>query len=94
MKLYTCFFDYDGGTYVVQVQAASPKASLKKWLDELPEFLGLVLGLEECEKLGEAFKRDTSISRVEGVQSVWCATATVGNQLAVVHLITTEPKAV
>jgi hypothetical protein len=94
MRLYTCFLDYGGGTYIAQVQASSPKTSLKRWLDELPEFLSLVLGPEECEKLGEAFKRDTSISRVEGVQSVWCATTTVGNQLAVVHLITTEPNAV
>jgi hypothetical protein len=94
MKLYTCFLDYGGGTYIAQVQAASPKTSLKKWIDELPQSLGLILGLEECKRLVEAFNRETSISRVEGVQSVWCATATVGNQLALVHLVITEPKAV
>ena len=93
-KLYTCFLDYDGGAYIAQVQAGSPKTSLKKWLDELPRSLSLILGLEECKRLIEAFDLDTTINRVEGVQSVWCASTTVGKQLALVHLVLTVPKTV
>ena len=90
MHLYPLFLDYRGGTYIAQVEASSPRSSVRKWLRSVPATLGLILDAEECVALQEGFQQDLSLIHVEGVMQAWCASVLIGNELALVQIVTIE----
>ncbi len=93
MALYTVVFDYDGGTYVSQVNARMAEGALAKWADELPEMDVKGLGHEEKQELLGELAADAKLGQelapVKGAKNVWCATALVHGKFALMNVVRT-----
>lgn len=91
MHLYTIVLDYAGGTYVAQVHAGSQNAAFSNWLREhrSQEAAG------SSPPIADAFNDDTAeLVALEGLTSVWCASAATDNGLALVNVIRTDAASV
>jgi hypothetical protein len=89
MPLYTFIMDYDGGTYVSQAKAPSPKSACLNWARTLdvPQIKGL--GGKSHESL-IAKMREASPTPLDGVLNTWCATALIRGRLALINIVQTE----
>ena len=80
--LFTVICEYDGGTYIVQLRAASPHLAVLSWLDAgVPEALSK-------EKALNILKDDAPVA-VEGCQNVWCCTDTASKGLVLINVVRT-----
>jgi hypothetical protein len=89
MPLYTFIMDYDGGTYVSQVKAPSPKSACLKWARGLDGEQIKGLGGKSHESLIAEIK-DESPTPIHGVLNAWCATALIRGTLALINIVQTE----
>lgn len=88
MSLFTFILEFAGGTYVAQVRADSADQALKSWATGLSaEALGAAPST--VEELRRCFVDDAPTA-IQGVASVWCASATSEDRLALVHLVRTS----
>lgn len=90
MSLFTILLDYRGGTYLRQIRAGSPVAACRKWARNLEP--------KHVYKLGESGKRDIvkrlelgSFFAVDDLMNVWCTSAIARGQLALIHVVKTDP---
>ena len=92
MALYTFVLEYDGGTYVSQVLAASKDEAPAAWAASL--WPGQVRGMRETNLL-ELRSGITSHSPVplDGLVNAWCASCLVRGRLALVNVFETAPAA-
>jgi hypothetical protein len=81
--------DYDGGTYVSQVKAPSPKSACLKWARGLNVAQIKGLGGKTHESL-IAEIRDESPTSLDGLLNAWCATALIRGRLALINIVQTE----
>lgn len=70
-SLYTFIFNFEGGTYVSQLEAQHPKKAIRQWATQLeiqhiPNFTQAMK-----ENLKKSVDHDDATS-VEGVTNVWC----------------------
>lgn len=88
MQLYTVVLDHGGGTYVTQVQALSEGAAFREWLSKL-----------RCQRLAgaassqvaDAFDNESDeLVRLDGLVSVWCASAGTDHGLALANVVRTD----
>ena len=93
MALFTVVLEYDGGTYVSQVNARLAQHALAKWADALdPDD---VKGLEVTGKsalvdeLNADAKIGQDLTQVKGVKNVWSATALVRGKFALMNVVRT-----
>ena len=84
MALFTLIAEYDGGTYIQQVIAPSPRAVLQelpKRDTTLPENVVAAIGQLESDV-------DKPIS-IRGTKNVWCLTTTYKRQLLLLNIVKT-----
>lgn len=90
MPFYTFIMEFDGGTYVSQVNAPSEKSACLKWARTLD--LSAIQGLNdrERESLIEQMKDDSPVA-LTGTVNVWCITALIRGKHALINFVRTEP---
>ena len=85
-ELYTFFLDYDGGTFVTQVEGNSIHDAYDKWIAMLPlTEMNVSLSTEiELEDVGERF------SKIVDLKNVWCTTLVIENKMAIGSVVLTR----
>jgi hypothetical protein len=89
MALYTFIMEYAGGTYISQVKAPSPKSACVKWAQKLGDTEVEGLGPKGRNSLIEQMKEESPVA-LGGVSNVWCNSALVRGELALINLVRTE----
>lgn len=89
MSVFTLILEYDGATYMSQVEANNEKAALNGWSEELDvcSIDGFPLIDAEQVLLGLEDQAPTPVNKLI---NVWNLTFVVGHDLAILHLIKTE----
>lgn len=81
MALYTLLLDYRGGTYISQITADSESLALDLWTPSIQD---------DVEKdLVSELRRDRLV-QIEDTKNVWCTTAIVRDNLAVMNIVKTD----
>lgn len=90
LSLYTFVFDFRGGTYLSQFQAADPVDAKRRWAIQLQT--SGIDGLEKfaAQKLVEEIEHD--MVPVTGLTDVWCFTVLFDDHLGVIHVVSTSQK--
>ena len=83
-KLFTVFYEYNGGTYIRQLKANSPADSLKQSLPTLVPILKL-----KQQDLEEALAGHNIVLLDECV-NVWSTTGLINDLLLLIHIVETE----
>jgi hypothetical protein len=95
-KLYTFFFEYDGGTYIRQTTGGSLVNALKNWAETLT--------VEEIEGAHEGFKqqllegvedeiKNQDVVAITGLKSVWCCSFLFSNDsVGIVTITSTDER--
>ena len=87
-KFYTVVFEYNGGTYIAQVLAESPRSALPNWLsnrlDEETANWGITRG--ELAAIIEAAEPIV----MDGCRGVWCLSGSAKRGLALFNIIATD----
>lgn len=93
MPLFTFILDFDGGTYISQIEARSFEAAPAVWAASLVP--GEVRGMGEASirELRAAVEKDSPV-QLEGLVQAWCVSALVRGRLALVHMVETCGQAV
>ena len=89
MSIYTLILEYDGATYMTQVEATSESEALAEWTDELDVCAIDGFPLDEAEAVILNLKEQNP-SPVSNLINVWNINFAVGHNLAILHLIKTE----
>ncbi len=87
MALFTIVFDFDGGTYISQVRAASVKGVIKKYAANLiaNDAIGT---LSTRQKLALSIEDEEPVA-IEGVRNVWCFCASAGKKFGIINVVAT-----
>lgn len=88
MSLFTVILEYDGGTYISQIEAEDVGAAVRAWADrvaagaipELPSNVGPMFARELSEEVPVP---------ITGLSGVWCCTAAVRGRLGLVNVVRT-----
>ena len=86
MALFTMLLEFKGGTYISQLRAPSARSAVKKWAAQQIK-TGTIYTPAIRKKLAAALAAENLV-RIDMIQSVWCATASVGS-LALINVIQT-----
>jgi len=89
MPFYTLVLDYQGGTYVSQVNASSPNKAFQIGLESLDLSQIHGLGAATQKKLVNQVREYPPVP-LDGLKNVWCATASVRGTLALMNLVQTQ----
>lgn len=88
-KLYTFLLSFNGGIYISQKVATSPKKALIDWSESL--------NIKEIEGLGEKKKamiikeaKQENPTPIKEIRNVWCSMFLSGKNLAVINYVQTE----
>lgn len=93
---FTIVMELAGTTSVSQVFAATAREALAKWNQKLGETnsYGLSSANATLLKEGLALLGSYALVEVDGLDNVWCATLLAGENLAMFHLVNTNPQKV
>jgi hypothetical protein len=88
MHLYTFIMEFRGGTYISQINAASPHLACIEWAKRLQ--VQEVPGLGQSGQLGliKEMQEEEPV-QIQDAQSVWCVSARIHGPLALVNLVDT-----
>jgi hypothetical protein len=88
VELFTILMEWDGGTYVDQVRAASPKQALRKWARGLK--------VESIPAMGDRTKvrfveqlASEQVVPLDGLANAWCASASLRGRPALINIVGT-----
>ena len=81
MSLFTFIAEYDGGTYIQQLRASSPKAALTKYTKETNWIDRAVLA--------KSLSNETPI-QIEDTVGVYCVSAILKRKLLLLNMVRTE----
>jgi hypothetical protein len=86
--LFTVLMEFAGTTSASQVRAASAEDALRMWAVRLSEPGCYGLSEPAARQLRNALATD-GMEGIHGLSNVWCTTATVGERLAILHIVKT-----
>lgn len=86
-KLYTFLLEYDGGTFVSQVWASSIEIAKLKWCGNL-SFEAIEAPISQRESFLKSVADEVAVP-VSGLGHVWCLAPSLGNKMALVHIVET-----
>ena len=89
MALFTFIMDFQGGTYISQVNASSPESACVKWAENLETSEIQGLGSKGKNFLIEEMKKEPPVA-LNGVSNVWCSWASIYGKSALINLVQTE----
>ena len=87
MALFTVILEFDGGTYISQFHASSPKNAAMKHSANLIGTKGMSTPRIR-RRLAEQLTSELPIA-IHGIRRVWCCSASVGKRLALVNIVAT-----
>jgi hypothetical protein len=88
MPLYTFIMEYEGGTYISQVMASSPKSACVKWAESL-DASGIYRFSETGKSiLVEEMKKEFPVA-IKGVLNTWFSSALILGKRANINLVQT-----
>jgi hypothetical protein len=87
--LFTVLMEFEGTTSASQVKASSADDALRLWALRLSESGCYGLSGPAARQLQIALATD-GMEGIDGLANVWCTTATVGERLAILHIVKTE----
>lgn len=89
LLLYTFVFEFRGGTYLSQWEAANPIDAKRRWAMQLQT--SGIAGMEKFE--GQEFVEEVeteNLTPITGLTDVWCFTVLFADQFGIVHVIKTS----
>lgn len=80
--------DYAGGTYVAQTNSADERVAFGDWLRQLRSASSVN---DKFEEVAQAFETASNggLTPLNGLTSVWCATASSAKGLALMNVVAT-----
>jgi hypothetical protein len=87
MALFTLILEFDGGTYISQLRAASVARAVAQYPSQLLSNKA-VSTLAVRKRLAQSFSTENPVA-IEGVQNVWCCSASAGKKFALLNIVTT-----
>jgi len=87
MALFTAILEFDGGTYISQFHASSPKNAAMKHSVHLVGIKGMST-LAIRKRLADRLSSEAPIA-IAGIGRVWCCSASVGKRLALLNIVAT-----
>jgi hypothetical protein len=90
--LYTVLLELSGTTSVSQVRAASTQMALSQWTGKLRESDAYGLSRDTARQLYNAISYLEGIHvpvPLDGLDNVWCVSALVGSELALINIVET-----
>lgn len=88
-QLYTFVLEYAGGTYVSQYRGETLIAAMQSWSSaEQAKLAGQWSG-EIVELLFERLGNNEPV-RLDGLQHVWCVSASVSSDLALLNIVVSK----
>ena len=87
MALFTVILEFDGGTYISQFHASSPKNAAMKHSAHLVEIKGMST-LAIRRRLADRLSSEVPIA-IAGIRRVWCCSASVEKRLALLNIVAT-----
>lgn len=87
MALFTVILELDGGTYISQFHALSPKSAAIKHSAYLVGIKGMNTPSIR-RRLAGRLSSEVPIA-INGIRKVWCCSASVGKRLALVSIVAT-----
>ena len=90
MNLYTFIMEFKGGTYISQVSATSPRLACVKWAKHLKAEEIFGLGQRGQLALIKEMQEEKPV-RIHYTKGVWCVSALIRGQLALVNMVRTAP---
>lgn len=90
-KLYTLLIEYEGGSYLSQGKAFSPKEGVLACVQN--QNISAINGLKEShrEDFISEIQEDTA-TPVKSLKNVWCFCVTIKKETALLTLVQTDPK--
>jgi hypothetical protein len=85
MALFTVLLEFDGGTYIAQLRASSPRTAIAKYAAQLVDN-SAVGRLPARKRLAETLSVEVPVA-IEGMRKVWCCSASIGRKLALVNIV-------
>ena len=89
MPLYTFLMDFEGGTYIRQIEAPSPRQACVQWAHSIDISKIKGLGPKGKFSLSEQIE-DEEITPINETINTWCVSALIHGKLALITLIQTE----
>jgi hypothetical protein len=88
MPLYTFIMEFEGGSYISQVKASSPKSACVKWAEILDP--SGIYRLSETGKsiLVEEMRKEVPVA-IKGVTNTWFTSAVIRGKSANINLVQT-----
>lgn len=87
-KRYTFFTDWDGGTYIHQVNADNFSSAVSSWVELLVAHNDLNISPESMSQFIEILKESEFVD-VTGFTSIWCTSIVFEEKLALTHVVLT-----
>jgi hypothetical protein len=88
MALFTVLLEFDGGTYISQVRAASVRGAVVKYAAQVVG--NQAVGKPSTrQRLADGLREDKPVA-IEGVRNVWCCSTAVGTKSALVNIVSTS----
>jgi len=87
MALFTLILEFDGGTYISQLRAASVARAVAQYPSQLLSNK-TVSTLAVRKRLAQSFSTENPVV-IEGVQNVWCCSGSAGNKFALLNIVAT-----
>ena len=88
LSLYTLICEYDGGTYIAQMSASSPKNAVLSWLGARGSWKCIPKAVRLLIK--EGLDNDPPVA-ISGARNVWCLIASSSKGLVLINLVRTSP---
>jgi SH3-like domain-containing protein len=85
--LYTVISEYEGGTYVTQVKAVSPRGAISAWLHRSIALSNIPTDIRSQIKADLMADEPIVIS---GCRNVWCSSASAGKVFVLVNVVRTS----
>ena len=89
MSLFTCNFEFAGGTYISQVRAASAESAAQAWVSTVDVQSVPGLGQAGLAQIQAAVAQEPPVP-VSGMIGVWCSTFALSRGLALLNLVETS----
>jgi hypothetical protein len=88
MHLYTFIFEFDGGTYIAQLEAHSEEQALALWAERLepgtiPHFT------EDMKREMLAALEENGAVPINGARNTWCTTFSLGKRRGLINFVRT-----
>jgi hypothetical protein len=88
MPLYTFIMEFEGGTYISQVKASSPKSACVKWAESLD-----ASGIYRLSEAGKSIlveeMKNVAPTAIKGVLNTWFSSALILGKSANINLVQT-----